>query len=68
MNRSTAKWIMSTIQCRHCYARVTARRLWDDCLKNGGHITGSSTVAEDIGIKGTALTVAPSHYISVSCN
>jgi hypothetical protein len=23
MNRSTAKWIASTIQCRHCCARVT---------------------------------------------
>jgi len=23
MNRSTAKWIESTIQCRHCYARLT---------------------------------------------
>jgi hypothetical protein len=23
MNRSTAKWIESTIQCRHCSARVT---------------------------------------------
>ena len=32
MNRSTANWIMNTIQCRHCYRRVVPSEVGSDYL------------------------------------
>ena len=37
MNRSTANWIMNTIQCRHCYRRVAAREVGNDFLCRSCH-------------------------------
>lgn len=37
MNRSTAKWIMSTIQCRRCYRRVDSSEVGSDFLCRSCH-------------------------------
>ncbi len=37
MNRSTANWIMNTIQCRHCYRRVVPSEVGSDYLCRSCH-------------------------------
>ena len=37
MNRSTAKWILSTVQCRQCYSRVPESEVLNDMLCRACH-------------------------------
>ncbi len=38
MNRSTANWIMKTIQCRRCFRRVAASEVGNDFLCRACHV------------------------------